>query len=209
MILYDIAAIAAAYALGSISFAIVFSRLFRLADPRSYGSGNPGATNVLRSGNKPAAILTLVFDALKGCTAVWLAEHYARRFGFSDLTIAAVAIAVFLGHLYPLWHRFQGGKGVATAIGILIAIDWQIALVALGVFVVVAALFRYVSLASLVAAIAATLAHALSVGVDPQALALFVMTVLLIWRHRLNVSRLAKGTESKLGASRRAAAGKP
>jgi glycerol-3-phosphate acyltransferase PlsY len=206
MMLYDLAAIAAAYLLGSVSFAILFSRLFSLADPRSYGSGNPGATNVLRSGNKPAAILTLVFDALKGWLAVWLVKHYAQRFGFSDWTVAGAALAVFLGHLYPAWHRFRGGKGVATALGVIVALDWQIALVALVVFALITLMFRFVSLASMLAAVAATFAYALAVGVDPVAFAILVMTLLLIWRHRLNVSRLAKGTESRLGSPPKAAA---
>ncbi len=197
-------AIVLAYALGSISFAIVFSTLFSLADPRSYGSGNPGATNVLRSGNKAAAALTLAFDALKGFAAVWIAGHFAGRFGFGDWTIALVAVAAFLGHLYPAWHRFRGGKGVATAIGILFALDWQIALVAITAFVVLAALFRMVSLASLLGAVVACAAYALAVDVDPTAFAIFVMTVLMIWRHRQNLGRIARGTESRLGARKAA-----
>ncbi len=188
-----------AYLIGSISFAIVFSKLFRLADPRTYGSKNPGATNVLRSGNKAAAILTLVFDAAKGWFAVWLCKLYAAQYGFGDATIALVAVAVFLGHLYPVFHRFQGGKGVATALGVLFGIQWTLALAALAAFAVVVALTRYVSLASMVAAGFAVFYYVMTEGTDAIALGVLVMALLLTWRHKANIERLFKGTESKLG----------
>lgn len=188
-----------AYLIGSISFAIVFSKLFRLADPRTYGSKNPGATNVLRSGNKAAAILTLIFDAAKGWFAVWLCKFYAAQYGFGDATIALVAVAAFLGHLYPVFHRFQGGKGVATALGVLFGIQWTLALAALAAFAVVVALTRYVSLASMVAAAFAVFYYAMSEGTDVIALGVLVMALLLTWRHKANIERLFKGTESKLG----------
>ncbi|WP_085316395.1 glycerol-3-phosphate 1-O-acyltransferase PlsY [Derxia lacustris] len=193
-------AVIAAYLIGSISFAIVFSKLFQLADPRSYGSGNPGATNVLRSGNKAAALLTLLFDALKGGVPVWL----AAQLGFGSDVLGAVALAAFLGHLYPVWHRFQGGKGVATALGVLVGLSWQLALAALLTFGVVVKLSRYVSLASISAAFVATLASALLRGIDAVTLAVLAMALLLVWRHRANVARLRAGTESKLGASKAA-----
>ena len=192
-----------AHLIGSISFAIVFSRLFRLADPRTYGSKNPGATNVLRSGNRPAAILTLGFDAAKGWFAVWLCEHYAGQFGLGDGTIAAVALAVFLGHLFPVYHRFKGGKGVATALGVVLGISWVLALATLASFVVMVVFFRYVSLASVVAAVFAAFYYVLVFDIDPIALAIVVMAVLLVWRHQPNIDRLLKGTESRLGAKAR------
>ncbi len=195
-------AVVAAYLIGSISFAIVFSKLFRLADPRSYGSGNPGATNVLRSGNKAAALLTLLFDALKGWFPVWLARLVADEYGFGADVIGAVALAAFLGHLYPVWHRFQGGKGVATALGVLLGLSWQLALAALGAFVVVVKLSRYVSLSSITAAFVATVASAAMRGIDAITLAVLAMALLLVWRHRANVARLRAGTESKLGAKK-------
>ncbi len=188
-----------AYLIGSISFAIVFSKLFRLADPRTYGSKNPGATNVLRSGNKAAAILTLVFDAAKGWFAVWLCKHYAAQYGFGEGTIALVAVAVFLGHLYPVFHRFQGGKGVATALGVIVGISWVLALASLATFAVVVAFFRYVSLASILAAAFAVFYYVFLEGPDTIALGILVMAILLTWRHKANIERLFKGTESKLG----------
>jgi glycerol-3-phosphate acyltransferase PlsY len=188
----------AGYMIGSLSFAVIVSRAMGLADPRSYGSGNPGATNVLRSGNKAAALLTLLFDALKGGVPVWLAGWL----GFDTDTIGAVALAAFLGHLYPVWHRFQGGKGVATALGVLVGLSWQLALAALVAFGVVVKLSRYVSLASITAAFVATVVSALMRGVDSITLAVLAMALLLVWRHRANVARLRAGTESKLGAGK-------
>ncbi|HEY4659361.1 MAG TPA: glycerol-3-phosphate 1-O-acyltransferase PlsY, partial [Gemmatimonadaceae bacterium] len=142
----------AAYLIGSLSFAVIVSRMFRLPDPHSYGSGNPGATNVLRTGNKVAALLTLAGDALKGWVAVLLAQRLAWRYGVDDAGVAAVAAAAFVGHLFPVFFRFQGGKGVATAAGILFAIDWRVGLGTLVTWLVIALFFRYSSLAALVAA---------------------------------------------------------
>jgi len=196
-------AVVLAYLIGSISFAIVFSKLFRLADPRSYGSGNPGATNVLRSGNKAAAILTLLFDALKGWLPVWLAVLNAERFGFNDAVIGAVALAAFLGHLFPVFHRFQGGKGVATAVGVLFGLHWPVALATLLSFAIIVGFFRYVSLASMVAALFAVFYDGLLFGINAVTAAILAMALLLIWRHRANVARLIAGTESRIGASKR------
>ena len=181
----------AAYCLGSISFAIVVSWLMGLPDPRSYGSKNPGATNVLRTGRTAAAVLTLVGDAGKGALAVWLASF------FTD-ALAAVGLAAFLGHLFPVYHRFQGGKGVATAGGVLFALDWRIGLGTVITWAVIAVCLRYSSLASLVAALFAPFATALLLGWQ-SAVIVGVMTLLLFWRHRGNIARLLAGTESRLG----------
>jgi glycerol-3-phosphate acyltransferase PlsY len=184
----------AAYCIGSVSFAIVVSRLMRLPDPRSYGSKNPGATNVLRTGKKTAAVLTLAGDAGKGWLAVWL----AWRLG-GDAPAAAAGLAVFLGHLYPVFHRFQGGKGVATAAGVLFGFDARLGLAVLVCWIVVAVLFRYSSLASLVAAITAPVC-AWFLGADGRVVVVVTaIALLLIWRHRENIARLAAGTESQLG----------
>ena len=181
----------AAYCLGSISFAIVVSWLMGLPDPRSYGSKNPGATNVLRTGRTAAAVLTLVGDAGKGALAVWLASF------FTD-ALAAVGLAAFLGHLFPVYHRFQGGKGVATAGGVLFALDWRIGVGTVITWAVIAMFLRYSSLASLVAALFAPFATALLLGWQ-SAVIVGVMTLLLFWRHRGNIARLLAGTESRLG----------
>jgi glycerol-3-phosphate acyltransferase PlsY len=191
--------IAAAYLIGSVSFAVVVSKFSGLPDPRSYGSGNPGATNVLRTGNKWAALLTLVGDAAKGWLAVWLAMKFAPTLGLPGWVIPAVALAVFVGHLFPLFHRFHGGKGVATALGVLLAIDLQMGLGVLFIWVVVFLLCRVSSLAALAAAIFAPLfaIHFFSYG--PMALAVAAMAVLLIWRHRTNISNLLTGKEGRVG----------
>ena len=181
----------AAYCLGSISFAIVVSWLMGLPDPRSYGSKNPGATNVLRTGRTAAAVLTLLGDAGKGALAVWLASF------FTD-ALAAVGLAAFLGHLFPVYHRFQGGKGVATAGGVLFALDWRIGVGTVITWAVIAVCLRYSSLASLVAALFAPFATALLLGWQ-SAVIVGVMTLLLFWRHRGNIARLLAGTESRLG----------
>jgi glycerol-3-phosphate acyltransferase PlsY len=182
----------AAYALGSISFAIVVSRLMRLPDPRSYGSRNPGATNVLRTGKKAAAVLTLLGDGGKGWAAVWLAAVLGGD-------IAVAGLAVFLGHLYPVFHRFQGGKGVATAAGVLFGFDGWLGLAAVATWAVVALAFRYSSLASLAAAGAAPF-YAWFLGEEGRVvIVVALLAVLLAWRHRENISRLAAGTESRLG----------
>jgi len=182
----------AAYCLGSISFAIAVSRLMRLPDPRSYGSKNPGATNVLRTGSKAAAVLTLAGDAGKGLAAVWLA---ARLGG----DVPAAGFAVFIGHLYPVFHRFQGGKGVATAAGVLFGFNPWLGLAALATWIVIAVALRYSSLASLAAAVGAPF-YAWLLGAENLVVtAVAAIALLLLWRHRENISRLAAGTESRLG----------
>lgn len=191
-----------AYLVGSVSFAVVVSRAMGLADPRSYGSGNPGATNVLRSGNRRAAILTLLGDAAKGWVAVFAARMLAPTVGLGDWAIGGVALAVFLGHLYPVFFRFQGGKGVATAAGALVAISPVLGLATIAVWLAVAAAFRYSSLAALVAALFAPLCHAFLFGAGPISVAILLMSALLVWRHRGNIGKLIAGTESRIGASR-------
>ncbi len=191
-------AILAAYLVGSLSFAVIVSRAMRLSDPRSYGSGNPGATNVLRSGSKPAAILTLVLDVLKGYLPVALVVHFGPAYGLGQWTIAAAALAAFLGHLWPVFFRFQGGKGVATAAGALFGIDPLLGAATLATWLIIAAFFRYSSLASIVAAVFAPFWYLLTNGPDPIALAVFAMGALLVWRHSANVKRLFAGTESRL-----------
>jgi glycerol-3-phosphate acyltransferase PlsY len=189
-------AVVAAYLLGSVSFAIVVSRLMRLPDPRSYGSKNPGATNVLRTGSKAAAVITLLGDGAKGWLAVWLALT------FVPLAAPYAALAVFLGHLFPVYHRFQGGKGVATAAGVLFGIDWRIGLGTLATWLIIAAFLRYSSLAALVAAAFAPFFTALLLGVDAFFAAVLVISALLIWRHRGNISRLMAGTEARIGGKK-------
>jgi acyl phosphate:glycerol-3-phosphate acyltransferase len=184
----------AAYCLGSISFAIVVSWLMRLPDPRSYGSKNPGATNVLRTGRRAAAVLTLLGDAAKGWLAVWLASFFSTE-------IALAGLAAFLGHLYPVFHRFRGGKGVATAAGVLFGLDWRIGLGAVITWIVIAACLRYSSLAALVAALFAPFATALLLGWQ-SAIVVSVMSAFLFWRHKANIARLLAGTEPRLGAKK-------
>jgi len=203
--LNSILAILAAYLVGSLSFAVIVSRSMGLADPRSYGSGNPGATNVLRSGNKAAAILTLAFDALKGYVPVLLAQAYGERFGLGDATVALVGLAAFLGHLWPVFFRFQGGKGVATAAGVLLAFNPWLGLATLATWIIIAAFFRYSSLASIVAAVFAPFYQLLIWDEGWIALAIAVMSLLLIWRHGANIRKLLAGTESKLGQKAAAA----
>jgi glycerol-3-phosphate acyltransferase PlsY len=196
--LLTILILAGAYCLGSISFAVVVSFLMRLPDPRSYGSKNPGATNVLRSGSKAAALLTLAGDAGKGWLAVWLAE----RLTGDTPTLAAAGLAVFLGHLFPVFHRFRGGKGVATAAAVLFGFDWRLGLATLAAFAVITAASRLVSLASMVAAAFACF-FAWYLGLDAYVVgAIAVMAALIIWRHKQNIGRLVAGNESKLGAKK-------
>jgi glycerol-3-phosphate acyltransferase PlsY len=187
------------YLIGSLSFAVIVSKAFGLPDPHTYGSGNPGATNVLRTGNKLAAVLTLVGDGLKGWFAVFLAQRLAWRFGVDDAGIAAVALAVFVGHLFPVFFRFKGGKGVATAAGVLFAIDWRIGLGTLVTWLVIAFFFRYSSLAALVAAAFAPFATALVLGFNVYAAAVLAIAALLVWRHAENIGKLLAGTESRIG----------
>jgi glycerol-3-phosphate acyltransferase PlsY len=197
--LATLAVVIAAYFIGSISFAVVVSRLFGLPDPHSYGSGNPGATNVLRTGNKVAAALTLVGDGVKGFVAVILANRLGISWGDASLATAGAALAVFLGHLFPIYHRFAGGKGVATALGIAFALAWQLGLALCGVWLVAALLSRMSSVASLAAAIAAPPLGLYLLGNWPEAWALFPIATLLIWRHRGNISKLLAGEERRIG----------
>ncbi len=206
LMLYSLIAVAVGYLIGSLSFAVIVSRLFGLADPRSYGSRNPGATNVLRSGHKPAALVTLALDALKGYVPVWLALLLAPRFGWGETTIALVGLAAFLGHLWPVFFRFQGGKGVATAAGVLMALQPGLGLATLLSWVIIAAFSRYSSLASIVAAFFAPFYQLLIWGVEPVLLAIVPMCLLLVWRHEGNIRKLLKGTESKLFANAAAVA---
>jgi glycerol-3-phosphate acyltransferase PlsY len=189
----------AAYLLGSLSFAVIVSRVVGLSDPRSYGSGNPGATNVLRSGNKGAAIATLLLDALKGALPVLLVEHFGSPYGLEEGTAALVGLAAFVGHLWPVFFGFKGGKGVATAAGVLLALNPWLGLATLLTFVIIVAFFRYVSLASIVAAAFAPFYQLLIWGAGPAALAVAVMSLLLVWRHGANIKKLLAGTESRLG----------
>ena len=192
-----------AYLMGSLSFAVIVSKLMGLSDPRSYGSGNPGATNVLRSGNKKAAILTLLLDAVKG----WIPVVIAQQMGLSDATVAVVGLAAFLGHLYPVFFRFAGGKGVATAAGVLIGFQPAFGGMVLLVWLAVAGIFRYSSLAALVAALSAPMLYLLGMNgwwamAGPVLLAIVVMSVLLLWRHRQNIQRLLAGQEGKIGSKK-------
>jgi glycerol-3-phosphate acyltransferase PlsY len=193
-------AILAAYLLGSVPFAMISSKLFGLADPRSYGSGNPGATNVLRSGNKKAALLTLIGDALKG----WVAVFVAQRMGLSDNVIGLVALAVFLGHLYPIFLKFKGGKGVATAAGVMFALDPVLALAVLGTWLAVAYISRYSSLAAVLAAAVAPLFAALMHGASNLVIVIGVISMALIGKHWQNIQRLLAGQESKIGGKKKA-----
>lgn len=195
-----------AYLIGSVSFAVIVSSVMGLADPRSYGSKNPGATNVLRSGNKTAAILTLLGDAFKGWLAVWLVNHFGARYGLDDDAVALAAIAVFLGHLYPVFFRFKGGKGVATAAGVLLAINPVLGLATMLTWLIIAFFFRYSSLAALAAAVFAPLFDGFLFGANIIALAVVAMSSLLIWRHRGNIAKLMAGKESRIGDRKKAEA---
>jgi acyl phosphate:glycerol-3-phosphate acyltransferase len=186
---------AAAYLIGSLSFAVIVSRALGLPDPHTYGSGNPGATNVLRTGSRTAAVLTLVGDAGKG----WLAVALARQLNLDATVGAAVAVAVFLGHLFPLYFGFKGGKGVATAAGILLALNAWLGLATVITWVVVAALFRYSSLAAIVAGAFAPLYSCWLFGLHPITAAVLCISLLLVWRHRQNIRRLRAGTETRIG----------
>ena len=194
----------AGYLIGSLSFAVIVSRFMGLNDPRTYGSGNPGATNVLRSGNKKAAVLTLLFDALKGWLPVWWVLHVGQVWGLGAEVAALTGLAAFLGHLFPVFFRFQGGKGVATALGVLMGVNPWLGLATALTWIIVAVFFRYSSLAALVAAVFAPVYYALGGDVAwplqaPMLGLLIAMAVLLVWRHRENINRLLAGTESRLG----------
>ena len=201
-----LAIVAGAYLLGSISFAVVVSRAFRLPDPHEYGSKNPGATNVLRTGHRQAAVLTLLGDGLKGFVAVFAAREIAPLAGAPDWTVAAAALAVFVGHLYPVFHRFAGGKGVATAAGVLLALDWRLGVGTIATWIIIAVFLRYSSLAALVAALFAPLGAAYLLGWQP-ALAVGAMSALLVWRHKGNIARLLAGTEPRLGEKKASPSG--
>ena len=192
-------AVVCAYLLGSIPFAVVCSRLFGLADPRSYGSKNPGATNVLRSGNKKAALFTLLGDALKG----WVAVYVAQRMGLSDNIIGLVALAVFFGHLYPVFLKFRGGKGVATAAGVLIGLDPLLGLTVAGIWLFVALAFRYSSLAAILAAALAPVYSLLMHGANSQIIVIGIIAMALIGKHWQNFQRLLAGQESKIGGKKK------
>ena len=192
-----------AYLIGSLSFAVIVSWAFGLPDPHSYGSGNPGATNVLRTGKHLAAALTLVGDAGKGWLAVILAKMFAFEYGVGMSGIALVALAVFLGHLYPVFFRFKGGKGVATALGILCAINLWLGLATLGTWLVIMLFFRTVSLASIIAALFAPIWTAWLYGTaSPLLPGVLAIAALLIYRHKENIGRLRAGTESRIGAKK-------
>jgi len=201
---YPLFATIGAYLVGSLSFAVIVSQVMGLNDPRTYGSKNPGATNVLRSGSKVAAVVTLLLDAFKGWLPVMLVKWFGEPYGLSDGTVAMVGLAAFLGHLFPVFFRFVGGKGVATALGVLLATSWILGLATGITWLVIAYFFRYSSLASLVAAVFAPVYYIFGDGVvwamdKSIVLSTAVMSLLLIWRHAENIGRLAKGTESRLG----------
>ena len=198
-LLWSLLMVLAGYLVGSLSFAVIVSRAMGLADPRSYGSGNPGATNVLRTGNRAAAVVTLALDALKGYVPVLAALLLAERFGWGSGTVALTGLAAFLGHLWPVFFAFKGGKGVATAAGVLFGFNPLLGLATLATWVIVAAFMRYSSLASLAAAAFAPFYQMLIWEADAYALAITAMSLLLVWRHEGNIRKLLAGTESKLG----------
>lgn len=201
---YPLLATVVAYLVGSLSFAVIVSRTMGLNDPRTYGSKNPGATNVLRSGSKAAAVVTLLLDALKGWLPVMLVKWFGAPYGMGEGTMALVGLAAFVGHLFPVFFRFAGGKGVATALGVLMATSWILGLATGATWLVIAYFFRYSSLASLVAAVFAPVYYIFGDGVvwamdKSIVMSTTVMALMLIWRHSENISRLVKGTESRLG----------
>jgi glycerol-3-phosphate acyltransferase PlsY len=203
-VLMPVSVLVASYLVGSLSFAVIVSRLMGLNDPRSYGSKNPGATNVLRSGSKKAAIMTLLLDAFKGWLPVALVLAYGPEHGAGAGLAALAGLAAFLGHLYPVFFGFAGGKGVATAVGVVVGVNGSLALAVLLSFAIVLFFSRYVSLASMVAAVFAPVFYLFGDGVAwqaslPEVLSLAVMALLLVWRHRENIHRLMAGTESQLG----------
>ena len=198
----SVLAVLAAYLIGSLSFAVIVSRGMGLDDPRHYGSGNPGATNVLRSGNRLAAVLTLAFDALKGYVPVMLALVYGPAWGLGEVAVSFVGLAAFLGHLWPVFFGFKGGKGVATAAGVLLALNAWLGVATLLTWLIIAFFFRYSSLASLVAAVFAPLFHVFLFGPGVTGLAIAAMSALLVWRHQKNIANLMAGRESRIGRKR-------
>ena len=199
---WGLAAVAAAYLIGSLSFAVIVSKFYGLDDPRNYGSGNPGATNVLRSGRKKAAALTLLGDALKGLVAVLLARWLQSHFGLSDEVVAAVAVAVLVGHMWPLFFGFKGGKGVATALGVLLALSWPVALICAAVWLVMAFGLKISSLAALAATVISPLAAMFLVQQPSWQAAIAVIATLVLLRHRSNIQNLLSGKESKIGSGK-------
>ena len=199
---WGLAVAAAAYLVGSLSFAVIVSKFYGLDDPRSYGSGNPGATNVLRSGRKKAAALTLLGDALKGLVAVLLARWLQSHFGLADEVVAAVAVAVLAGHMWPLFFGFKGGKGVATALGVLLALSWPVALICAAVWLIMAFGLKISSLAALTATVLSPLAAAFLVPQPSWQAAIAVIAMLVLLRHRSNIQNLLSGKESKIGSGK-------
>ena len=211
--LLPIAAVIGGYLVGSLSFAVIVSRAMGLNDPRTYGSKNPGATNVLRSGSKAAAVITLLLDALKGWLPLVLVKYFGKPYGLEDGTLAMVGLAAFVGHLFPVFFRFQGGKGVATALGVLLGFSGVLGLATAASWLIIAYFFRYSSLASLVAAVFAPVYYVFGDGLawyleKSILLAISIMSLLLIWRHAANITRLIKGTESRLGKPKAKSNGK-
>ena len=200
--LWGLAAVVAAYLIGSLSFAVIVSKFYGLDDPRSYGSGNPGATNVLRSGRKKAAALTLLGDALKGLVAVLLARWLQSHFGLADAVVAAVAVAVLAGHMWPLFFGFKGGKGVATALGVLLALSWPVALICAAVWLMMAFGLKISSLAALTATVISPLAAMFLVQQPSWQAAIAVIAALVLLRHRSNIQNLLSGKESKIGSGK-------
>ena len=191
-----------AYLIGSVSFAVVVSRAMGMPDPRSYGSKNPGATNVLRTGKKVAAALTLLGDAGKGWLAVFLTDHFCSTAVPASNKMAAVAVAVEVGHMYPVFHRFQGGKGVSTALGVLLALNVWLAVGAASTWLVIAVFFRISSLAALIAAVSAPVYCFMLYGIYPYTLAVGIIALLLVWRHKANIRKLLAGTEARIGGNK-------
>ncbi len=206
---YPAIATLAAYLIGSLSFAVIVSRVMGLNDPRTYGSGNPGATNVLRSGNKAAAIATLLLDALKGFVPVMLVHEFGAAHGLDEGTLALVGLGAFVGHLWPVFFGFKGGKGVATAAGVLLGLNPWLGFATLATWLIIAAFSRYSSLAAIVAAVFAPFYQILIWGGGPIAVAVAVMGLLLVYRHKGNIEKLLKGTETKLGQTSASAARPP
>jgi acyl phosphate:glycerol-3-phosphate acyltransferase len=205
---YSLLATVLAYLIGSLSFAVLVSKAFGLSDPRTYGSKNPGATNVLRSGSKPAAIITLILDALKGYVPVALVQMFGKDFGLGDGTLAMVAIAAFVGHVWPVFFKFKGGKGVATAAGVLFGIHWLLGLASLATFAIILFFFRWVSLASMATGAFATFFYLLGdrgpwYASKAVLAAIFVMALILAMRHKDNINRLLEGKEPKLGEKKK------
>jgi glycerol-3-phosphate acyltransferase PlsY len=203
--LWTAVAIVGAYLLGSVSFAVIVSRALGLADPRTYGSKNPGATNVLRSGSKLAAVLTLIGDALKGWLAVWLVERMGPSFGVGDWGVALAGVAVFLGHLFPVFFGFKGGKGVATAAGVIVAFNPWLALATGLTWLIIAFFFRYSSLASLTAAVFAAFYSAFGWGFDERFVAIAIIAGFVVFRHQANIRNLVAGKERRIGEKSREA----